>query len=174
MFTNENCYEVLQKFNLEQYTDEDLQIKMKTLKDFLTSKKSKDKELIRFIGFLVKYIRDYLEVKTEQLKSMKEKEESQKKDGIVKEIFLRNLNFFDEFIFWAKEHVGEKSNFKDITSLENLQKDKERYLVFLQFRKLFSSKYMENVVVPYGNIFEKNDSIEEKDYSTILRDLNHL
>ncbi|MEI8009247.1 MAG: hypothetical protein WCI00_07960 [bacterium] len=39
---------------------------METLKKFLLSKKSKDVELIRFVGFLVKSIRDYLEVKNEE------------------------------------------------------------------------------------------------------------
>ena len=98
----------------------------------------------------------------------------QKKNGIVRDIFLGNLNFFDEFILWAKEHIGEKSDFTDIASLEDLQKDTVKYSDFLQFRKLFSSKYMKNVVVPYKNLFEKNDKIEKKYYSAILYDLNNL
>lgn len=104
-FTSETCYEVLQKIDFKQYTDEDLQLKMKTLKDFLTSKKSKDKELIRFVAFLMKSIMNYFEVKGEALRLLKEKEETEIKNTIVKEIFLNNLNFFDEFILWAKEYI---------------------------------------------------------------------
>ena len=33
---------------------------------------------------------------------------------------------------------------------------------------------MKNVVVPYKNLFEKNDKIEKKYYSAILYDLNNL
>ena len=174
IFTNKNCYEVFNTFDLRTYTDQNLQIKVETLKKFLLSKKSKDVELIRFVGFLVKSIRDYLEVKNEESVVMQWKEEAKKKNGIVRDIFLGNLNFFDEFILWAKEHIGEKSDFTDIASLEDLQKDTVKYSDFLQFRKLFSSKYMKNVVVPYKNLFEKNDKIEKKYYSAILYDLNNL
>jgi len=174
MFTRKNCYECLQKIDLSTYTDEDLQIKINTLKYFLIAKKSKDTELIRFVGSLVKDIRDYLEVKSVKLTLAKEKEEIEKRNGIVKETFFGGLHFFDEFVFWAKEHIGEISDFKDIASLEDLQKDKKMYSSFLHFRTIFSSTYRKNVSIPYKNLFEKNNTIEIKNYSTILRDLNYL
>lgn len=174
MFTRKDCYEILQKFDLGQYTDEDLQTNMKHMKDFLISKKSKDIELINFVGFFVKNIRNYLEVKHEKFKLIKEKEEIEKKNSIVKETFLSGLHFFDEFVVWAKKHIEETSDFKNIASLEDLQKDTEMYSSFLQFRIIFSSTYRENVAIPYKNLFEKNDTIDIKNYSTVLRDLNCL
>jgi hypothetical protein len=174
MFTSKDCYEILQKFDLGQYTDENLQTNMKNMKDFLISKKSKDIELINFVGFFVKNIRDYLDLKAEKFKLIKEKEEIDKKNSIVKETFLSGLHFFDEFVVWAKKYIGEMSDIKHIASLEDLQKDKKMYSSFLQFRTIFSSTYRENVAIPYKKLFEKNNTIEIKNYSTVLRDLNYL
>ena len=147
---------------------------METLKKFLIEKKSKDAELIRFVSFLVKSIRDFLEVKTEESTVQKEREETKKKNDMVRENFLSGLHLFDEFVLWAKEYTREQSDFIDMKTLEELQNNTAKYSAFLQFRKIFSSKYMEKVVVPYENLFKKNNEIEEKNYSTILRDLNYL
>ena len=174
IFTNKNCYENFKTFDLNTYTEEDLQIKMETLKKFLIEKKSKDAELIRFVSFLVKSIRDFLEVKTEESTVQKEREETKKKNDMVRENFLSGLHLFDEFVLWAKEYTREQSDFIDMKTLEELQNNTAKYSAFLQFRKIFSSKYMEKVVVPYENLFKKNNEIEEKNYSTILRDLNYL